>query len=307
MSAALLETNLPLPNKRIGKVRDLYDCPLPDGSDGLLIIATDRISAFDVVMANGLPGKGVLLTQIAKFWFDLFASDTAHHLVTVEASEVAGLNDEQRRVLAGRMMLCRRYQVIPIECIARGYLAGSGLKSYQDNGTLCGLSLPPGLVNGSRLPDPIFTPSSKAESGHDENISYGEACRRVGSQVMAQLRTKTLDLYQKARAYAEKKGIILADTKFEFGLDASGGEPVLIDEIFTPDSSRFWPARRWQPGVEQESFDKQQIRHYLQGLVDAGQWDKKPPAPVLPDAVIADSLQRYRDAFRLLTGQPPPV
>lgn len=304
---AVVQTDLPLPNKRTGKVRDLYDCPLPNGQDGLLIVATDRISAFDVVMANGMPGKGVLLTQIAAFWFDLFSDLVKNHLVSTEIEDVPGLNDQQKQMLAGRIMVCRHYQVLPIECIARGYLAGSGFKDYQANGQVCGLPLPPGLKNGSRLPEAIFTPSTKAETGHDENISYEEGCQLVGRDTMASLRDITLTLYQKASEHAKQNGIILADTKFEFGIDLDTGGLVLLDEIFTPDSSRFWNQKSWTPGSEQESFDKQYVRNYLQELADKRQWNKQPPGPALPDQVIADSLARYRDAFRFLTGKSAPV
>lgn len=307
MSKAVLETNLSLPNKRTGKVRDLYDCPLPDGKDGLLIIATDRVSAFDVVLSNGIPNKGVLLTGLAKFWFEFLGDTCAHHLVTTEISAVPGLDSQQRQMLEGRIMLCRYYQVIPIECIARGYLAGSGLEDYRRTGAVCGVPLPSGLTNGSQLPMPIFTPSTKADTGHDENIDYEKACELVGTETMAWLREKTLALYRTACEHAELKGVILADTKLEFGRASDGGEPVLIDEIFTPDSSRFWPAKAWSPGAQQESFDKQFIRDYLQTLVVNAKWDKKPPGPALPDEVIDKSLQRYRSAFRLLTESEPPV
>lgn len=307
MDTTVLTTHLPLENKRTGKVRDLYDCPLPNGEAGLLIIATDRVSAFDVVMANGIPGKGVFLTQLAAFWFELLAPVIGnHHLVTTDVFAVPGLTHEQSLMLEGRIMLCKRYEVIPVECIVRGYLTGTGLKDYQKSGKVCGVPLPDGLVNGSKLPEPIFTPSTKADTGHDENISYEACCDLVGETVMQQLKDKTLTLYRQACVHAESKGIILADTKLEFGLD-SDGSPVLIDEIFTPDSSRFWPQKLWNPGAEQESFDKQYVRNYLETLVSSGQWDKKSPGPMLPDAVIANSLSRYQNAFRLLTEKPLPA
>ncbi len=305
MREALLTTYLDLPNRRQGKVRDLYDITLPDGTPGILIVATDRLSAFDVVMANGVPGKGVLLTRISEFWFRHFADRIPHHLVTTDPAAVPGLGVDERELLKGRVMLCRKLDVVPIECVARGYLAGSGWKDYQASGAVCGVSLPKGLVNGDRLPAPIFTPATKAATGHDENISFAEAARAVGEPLMARLRERTLELYGAARDYAAERGILLADTKFEFGLADDADEPVLVDEIFTPDSSRFWPADAWQPGGEQASFDKQYVRDYLEQLVADGRWDKTAPGPTLPDAVIAATLDRYLEACRRLTGSEP--
>ena len=302
MTQTILETHLDLPNKRSGKVRDLYDVTLDDGEDALLIVATDRISAFDVVMRNGLPGKGVVLTQISKFWFDLFAGEVAHHLLSTDVADVPGLDDEQRSQLDERIMLCKRTEVVPIECIARGYITGSGWKDYQASGAVCGIVLPDGLRNADRLPEPLFTPSTKAETGHDENISFEQGVELVGRDLMDWLSATTLELYTKARDYALQRGIILADTKFEFGLLPGADEPLLIDEIFTPDSSRFWPADEWQPGGEQPSFDKQIVRNYLETVVAAGEWDKTPPGPLLPDEVVANSIARYREAYRLLAG-----
>ena len=303
MQQALLETDLNLPNKRQGKVRDLYDVHLGDGADALLIVATDRISAFDVVMANGLPGKGVVLTQISKFWFDHFADEVEHHLISTDPADVPGLSPSERQALAGRIMLCRKTEVVPIECIARGYITGSGWKDYQAGGAVCGIPLPPGLRNSDRLEEPLFTPSTKADTGHDENISYAAGAEIVGEELMAWLSETTLNLYAKARAYALERGIILADTKFEFGRPPGAQTPILIDEIFTPDSSRFWPADQWRPGREQPSFDKQIVRNYLETVVDAGEWDKTPPGPALPDEVVERSAARYREAYRLLTGE----
>ena len=305
MREALLTTYLDLPNRRQGKVRDLYDITLPDGTPGILIVATDRLSAFDVVMANGVPGKGVLLTRISEFWFRHFADRIPHHLVTTDPAAVPGLGVDERELLKGRVMLCRKLDVVPIECVARGYLAGSGWKDYQASGAVCGVSLPKGLVNGDRLPAPIFTPATKAATGHDENISFAEAARAVGEPLMARLRERTLELYGAARDYAAERGILLADTKFEFGLADDADEPVLVDEIFTPDSSRFWPADAWQPGGEQASFDKQYVRDYLEQLVADGRWDKTAPGPTLPDTVIAATLDRYLEACRRLTGSEP--
>ena len=303
MQQALLETHLNLPNKRQGKVRDLYDVRLDDGAEALLIVATDRISAFDVVMANGLPGKGVVLTQISKFWFDHFADLVEHHLISTDPADVPGLSPSEREALAGRIMLCRKTEVVPIECIARGYITGSGWKDYQASGAVCGIPLPSGLRNSDRLDEPLFTPSTKADTGHDENISFAVGAEIVGEELMSWLSATTLSLYNKARAYALERGIILADTKFEFGRPPGAETPILIDEIFTPDSSRFWPANQWQPGREQPSFDKQIVRNYLETVVAAGEWDKTPPGPTLPDEVVERSAARYREAYRLLTGK----
>ena len=302
MAVLVMETNLRLPNKRSGKVRDIYDAPLPDGAPGLLIVATDRVSAFDVVLGNGPAGKGVVLTQISKFWFDHFAGVMDHHLVSTDVADLPDLSDEERAQLEGRMMLCRAAKVVPIECIARGYLAGSGWKDYQRSGEVCGIPLPPGLANGDRLPEPLFTPSTKAETGHDENISFEQGAAVVGEETMAWLRDKTLELYGLARDYAAERGILLADTKFEFGTVEGAVTPILIDEMFTPDSSRFWPADEWQPGGEQPSFDKQYVRNYLETLVADGEWDKTPPGPALPSDVIDNTLARYLEAYRRLTG-----
>ncbi len=301
MTTAVLETRLKLPNHRSGKVRDLYDVTLEDGTDALLIIATDRVSAFDVVMGNGLPGKGIVLTQISKFWFDHFAQDFDHHLLSTDVKDVPGLSAEERKQLDRRIMLCRKTEVLPIECIARGYITGSGWKDYQRTGSVCGIELPQGLVNSDRLAKPLFTPSTKAATGHDENISFAEGAKVVGEETMRWLEQATLDLYGRARDYALERGIILADTKFEFGQLPGRDEPLLIDEIFTPDSSRFWPADLWQPGQEQPSFDKQIVRNYLETVVAAGEWDKNPPGPELPTEVIEKSIARYLEAYERLT------
>jgi phosphoribosylaminoimidazole-succinocarboxamide synthase len=301
MSEALLETNLSLSNRRSGKVRDLYDVTLANGDEALLIIATDRISAFDVVMANGLPGKGIVLTQISRFWFDHFAGDFEHHLLSTDVADVPGLTAAERQALDRRIMLCRKTEVVPIECIARGYITGSGWKDYQRTGQVCGITLPEGLQNSDRLETPLFTPSTKAETGHDENISFEQGAQVVGEELMQWLAKATLDLYGRARDYALERGIILADTKFEFGQIAGSDHPLLIDEIFTPDSSRFWPADEWQPGREQPSFDKQIVRNYLETVVNAGEWDKTPPGPSLPQEVIERSIARYLEAYQRLT------
>lgn len=301
MSEALLETNLSLPNRRSGKVRDLYDVTLANGDEALLIIATDRISAFDVVMANGLPGKGIVLTQISRFWFDHFAGDFDHHLLSTDVADVPGLTAAEAQALDRRIMLCRKTEVVPIECIARGYITGSGWKDYQRTGQVCGITLPEGLQNSDRLEAPLFTPSTKAATGHDENISFEQGARVVGEELMQWLGKATLELYSRARDYALERGIILADTKFEFGQVAGSDHPLLIDEIFTPDSSRFWPADEWLPGREQPSFDKQIVRNYLETVVGAGEWDKTPPGPRLPDEVIERSIARYLEAYQRLT------
>jgi phosphoribosylaminoimidazole-succinocarboxamide synthase len=303
MRDALLTTSLRLPNRRSGKVRDLYDVTLPDGEPGVLIVATDRISAFDVVMANGIPGKGIVLTQLSKFWFDRVGGRVPHHLVSTDVAQVPGLSAGEREVLAGRIMLCRRTEVIPIECVARGYLAGSGYKDYQRTGEVCGQRLPQGLRNGDVLPEAIFTPATKVASGHDENIAFDDGAALLGVDLMQWLAETTLALYREAREYALSRGIILADTKFEFGRVRTSSRPLLIDEIFTPDSSRFWPADAWRPGGEQPSYDKQFVRDYLEKLVAAGDWDKSPPGPALPRDVVASTLERYLEAYRLITGR----
>ncbi len=315
-----MTTDLPLPNKRTGKVRDLYDLTLGNGDDGLLIVATDRVSVFDVVLQNGIPGKGVMLTRISKFWFDFLDSELdreldgkfRHHLVSTDANDIEGLDEDQRRILNGRIMICKKSNVVPVECIVRGYLTGSGYKDYQKTGQVCGIDLPAGMVNSDRIENPIFTPSTKAEEGHDENISFEESCNIAGKELMENVRDLSLSIFKKGRDYALERGIIIADTKFEFGFDKSGLDksglendnegPVLIDEVLTPDSSRFWPADEWQPGREQNSFDKQYVRNYTQELVDAGQWNKEYPGPVLPQEVIENTYSRYEEALNRLTG-----
>jgi phosphoribosylaminoimidazole-succinocarboxamide synthase len=301
MSDAILATDLPLANKRTGKVRDLYDLTLTDGSEGILIIATDRVSVFDVVLENGIPGKGVLLTQISKFWFDYFTGDYTHHLVSTDPADIEGLSDAQRADLEGRIMICRKSEVVPIECIVRGYLTGSGYKDYLKTGEVCGISLPAGMTNSDRIESPIFTPSTKPEVGHDENISFEVACDLVGQDVMNEIRDISMGIYSKGREFARERGIIIADTKFEFGW-GKDREIVLIDEVLTPDSSRFWPADDWEPGREQNSFDKQYVRNYTETLVAAGEWNKEYPGPKLPDEVIENTLSRYDEALRRLTG-----
>lgn len=297
----LLKTSLPLPLKGRGKVRDLYDVTLDNGQEALLLVATDRLSAFDVIMGNGIAGKGIVLTQLACFWFGFFAPRLPHHVITTDPLRIPGLSDVDRAQLEGRIMVCKRLPVVPVECVARGYLTGSGWAEYQRDGEVCGHPLPEGLRNGDRLPQAIFTPAHKVDAGHDENIDFATLEHTVGPELAETLAQATLMLYEEASRYAASRGLILADTKFEFGLD-SKGDLVLIDEALTPDSSRFWPADGWTPGQPQASFDKQFIRDYLETLVAEGAWDRQPPGPVLPDAVLQQTLDRYLDAYSRLTG-----
>ncbi len=306
----LMQTDLPLPGRRQGKVRDIYDCTTAaDGKPALAIIATDRLSAFDVVMPNGPVGKGVILTQISRFWFDRIAAKLGdklqHHLLSTDPAAIAGLTEAQREPLRGRVMIGRKTRVVPIECVVRGYLAGSGWKEYQQSQTVCGMKLPAGLGQCDKLPEPIFTPATKAESGHDENISFERACDEVGEPLMQTLRELSLAIYRLGHDHAAQRGIILADTKFEFGLPLEGDQskPILIDEVLTPDSSRFWPADDYQPGRDQASYDKQYVRNYLEELVAAGRWDKTPPGPTLPDEVMTNTMRKYHEAYERLTGQ----
>ncbi|TVQ53495.1 MAG: phosphoribosylaminoimidazolesuccinocarboxamide synthase [Phycisphaerales bacterium] len=307
---AVFETDLPLPGRRSGKVRDIYRVPdKAGGPDRVLIVASDRISAFDVILPTPIPGKGRMLTDISTQWFNFIRERklVPDHLLSTDPADIPGLNDEQRSQLEGRMMLGRAARVIPIECVVRGYLAGSGWKEYQKSRSVCGIGLPDGLQNSSQLPEPIFTPSTKAEHGHDENIDFEQACEIAGRDVMEQLRDLSLKIYQTGADHARAHGIILADTKFEFGyaLDANGDptdEIVLIDEVLTPDSSRFWPADEYEPGREQNSFDKQYVRNYLQELVDRGEWSKTPPGPELPEEIVRTTLSRYEEARQRLFG-----
>jgi phosphoribosylaminoimidazole-succinocarboxamide synthase len=295
---ALLETNLgatPLLGR--GKVRDLYAVDDGWGRGALLLVATDRISAFDHVLATGIPGKGKILTQISLFWFDFLSDIAANHLITADVNSYPASLRPYADQLEGRSMLVKRAEMFPIECVARGYLAGSGWKEYRAAGRVCGIALPGGLLDGARLPHPIFTPATKSQDGaHDENISYAEAEGKIGVENAAELRRLTLELYERAQAHAETRGLILADTKFEFGKTAEG--IILADEVLTPDSSRFWEARRWAPGGAQPSFDKQYVRDYLESI----HWNKQAPAPGLPDEVVERTQSKYLEAFRRLTG-----
>ena len=301
---AVYETHLPLQGRRQGKVRDIYQIPPMDGEPGkVLIIASDRISAFDVVMPTPVTGKGRELTRISCKWFD-FVRELGiikDHLLATTPDAVPTLDSTLYPQCEGRMMLGKACEVIPIEFVVRGYLAGSGWKEYQNPGTVCGIALPEGLELSSKLPEPIFTPATKAEEGHDENIDFATACSIAGKEVMERLRDVSLEIYTKAAEYAAARGIILADTKFEFGyaLDAQGNatdEILLIDEVLTPDSSRFWPADEYEVGREQDSFDKQYVRNWLQEIVNAGDWDKTPPGPELPTEIVEGTVARYREA-----------
>ncbi|MFQ5489228.1 MAG: phosphoribosylaminoimidazolesuccinocarboxamide synthase [Phycisphaerae bacterium] len=292
-------TDLPSHPRRQGKVRDVYDL-----GNELLLVATDRISAYDVVLPTPIPGKGVMLTQISRFWFEWLSDSVRHHLIeVVEDHAPPGLDDHLEQ-LCGRTMRCRKTEVVPIECVVRGHLAGSGWADYGRCGRVCGLELPPGLQQCARLPEPIFTPATKADVGHDQNITFEEAADAVGGDVMTLLARRSLDIYNRAAKYARDRGIIVADTKFEWGkVTGPDGqdEYILIDEVLTPDSSRFWPASSYEPGQDQESFDKQYVRNYLTGLVEAGQWDKTDPGPDLPDDIVRNTAAKYREALdRLL-------
>ncbi|QDT53212.1 Phosphoribosylaminoimidazole-succinocarboxamide synthase [Caulifigura coniformis] len=286
----LLRTEIPGRPVRRGKVRDVYDF-----GDFLLLVATDRISAFDWVLPSGIPDKGRVLTQISDFWFRRL--QVQHHLISTNVSDLPLPADVDRESLAGRSMIVRKTQVAPIECVVRGYLSGSGWKEYQQSGEVCGVKLPPGLKESDRLPEPIFTPAIKAETGHDENVSFATTCNIVGLEVATRLRDLSLDLYAQGAAYALEKGIIIADTKFEFG--RVEGEMILIDEVLTPDSSRFWPQNAYEPGRPQASYDKQFVRDWL----ETQPWDKNSPPPELPDDVIRRTREKYVEAYEVLTGQ----
>ncbi len=291
---ALLTSNLgPIPLLGRGKVRDLYAI-----DDALLLVATDRISAFDYVLGSGIPGKGKILTQISLFWFDLLSTIVPNHIITADTKEFPSALQPYSDQLEGRSMLVKRARMFPIECVARGYLAGSGWKEYRASGAVCGIPLPAGLDDGSRLPEPIFTPATKSQDGaHDENISFNSASAIVGAADAAELRRLTLAIYARAAAHAESCGLILADTKFEFG--TIDGQITLADEVLTPDSSRFWDAALWSPGGAQPSFDKQFVRDYLEAI----HWNKQAPAPSLPDDVIERTQAKYLEAFHRLTGR----
>jgi len=297
-AAPLLETSLAgLTLHRRGKVRDVYEV----GND-LLIVTTYRISAFDYVLGSGIPDKGKVLTQLSAFWFERMGDLVPHHLIETDVARFPEPLRSHASLLEGRSMLVRRTEPVPVECVARGYLSGSGWKEYQQTGSVCGVALPAGLRESDRLPEPIFTPATKAESGHDINISEAEAGRLVGGPLIARLKALTLEIYRRGTVHAESKGIIIADTKFEFGLVGAGDpatDVVLIDEVLTPDSSRFWPMDRYEPGHGQPSFDKQFVRDYLEEI----RWNKQPPVPSLPDDVVRRTRDKYVEAYRLLSGR----
>ena len=294
-TTALLTTSIGQYPKRSGKVRDIYELP-----DSLLLVATDRISAYDVVMPNGIPDKGRVLTQISLFWFELLKEVTPNHVISSSIKDLPEGADKEE--LEGRFMLCRKAKVVPIECVVRGYLAGSGWKEYQKSGTACGIALPPRLKQCSKLPEPIFTPASKAETGHDENIDFETACGIVGEELMTELRRRSIALYVRARDYAAEKGIIVADTKFEWGTTPDG-EILLIDECLTPDSSRFWPVEGYVEGGNPPSYDKQFVRDWLErATVDGQPWNKTAPAPALDAEVIHRTAAKYQEAMQRLVG-----
>ncbi|MCE5250859.1 phosphoribosylaminoimidazolesuccinocarboxamide synthase [bacterium] len=290
MERALITTDIPVvPLYAHGKVRDVYDL-----GDELLIVATDRISAFDCIMPNGIPGKGKILTEMSLFWFDYVSDVVPNHLVSARFGDFPGVLEPYRDQLEGRSMLVRKAQRFDVECIVRGYLSGSGWKEYRETQAICGIKLPSGLRESEKLPENIFTPSTKAESGHDINVSFDVIAGMIGRKQADEIRDLTLGVYEKARAYAATKNIIIADTKFEFG--SVDGRTILIDEILSPDSSRFWPALEYEPGRSQRSFDKQFVRDYLEGL----DWDKTPPAPPLPENIVEKTIEKYREVRNLL-------
>jgi phosphoribosylaminoimidazole-succinocarboxamide synthase len=293
-AAPLVETRLNgLGPHRQGKVRDIFDL-----GDTLVLVATDRISAFDYVLGSGIPDKGKVLTQLSAFWFGQTGDIVPNHLVTMDVQAYPGDLRKHADVLSGRSMLVRKTSPVLIECVARGYLSGSGWKEYQASGSVCGVALPKGLRESDRLPEPIFTPATKAESGHDINISEEEAGRLIGADLTRRLKDLTLRLYNHGVTHAEARGIILADTKFEFGI-VGQGDVILIDEVLTPDSSRYWPKDQYSPGGPQPSFDKQYVRDYLEEI----RWNKQPPVPSLPDAVVMRTREKYLEAFHRLTGK----
>lgn len=288
----LLETKLPLPLIARGKVRDIYDL-----GDRLLFIASDRISAFDCILGSGIPCKGRILTQMSLFWFDFLSDVLPSHLLTANLAEYPRKLARYRKKLDGRSMLVKKAQMVEIECVARGYLAGSGWKEYREKGSVCGIPLPPGMRDGDKLPEPIFTPATKAQTGHDMNVPFQYVAKQLGIDLAGRLRDLTLDLYNRAAKHALQRGIIVADTKFEFGF--VNEQLVLADEALTPDSSRYWPADTYRPGGPQYSFDKQYVRDYLETL----SWDKRPPAPALPPEIVNKTSEKYEEAFTRLTGR----
>jgi len=293
MTTTLLESNLAgVERHGRGKVRDVYSV-----GDRLLIVATDRISAFDYILATGIPDKGRVLTQLSVFWFDFLKDLTPTHFLTADVDQYPAPLPQFRDQIEGRSMLVKRAKMIEVECVARGYLAGSGWKEYRQSGTVCGIPLPAGLKESDKLPEPIFTPATKAQTGHDENVSFDIVVNLLGSELAGQLRDLTLAIYRKAADYAAGRGVIIADTKFEFGF--VDDTLVLADEVLTPDSSRFWPSETYRPGGAQPSYDKQYVRDYLESI----HWNKQPPAPGLPPEVADQTGEKYKEAFRVLTGR----
>jgi len=289
-----LSTDLPaldLPHLSSGKVREIYDA----GDDRLLIVTSDRLSAFDVILDEPIPDKGRVLTAMSAFWFEQLADVTPHHLISTDLADLP--KAAQLPAMEGRVMLCHKANMLPVECIVRGYLTGSAWKEYKASGTMHGTSLPEGLLESSQLPEPVFTPSTKAEEGHDVNISFEDAAQLIGEAPAAHARDVCIELYRRGAEWAAERGIVIADTKFELGV--VGGEMVVADEVLTPDSSRFWPADQWEPGRTPPSFDKQPVRDFLDGL----DWDKQPPPPPLGDEVVAETSARYREAYERITGR----
>ena len=286
------ETNLPLKSFKKGKIRDVYDI-----NDKLLLIVTDRISAFDYVLNEPIPNKGICLTQISKFWFDYFKNTIPSHVISAEMDDFPEELQQHKEILLGRSMLVKKAKVLPVECIVRGYISGSAWKSYQKNGSVCGINLPKGLRESDKFDEPLFTPSTKAESGHDINISYKEMERLIGKKDAESIKELSLEIYNKGAKYALQKGIIIADTKFEFG--KIDDKIILVDELLTPDSSRFWPADKYEPGKSQPSFDKQYVRDYLSST----DWDKNSNPPNLPDYVVKETQNKYKEAYEKITGE----
>jgi phosphoribosylaminoimidazole-succinocarboxamide synthase len=297
MESVLWKSELPgLPPPRRGKVRDVYDL-----GDALLIVASDRLSAYDHVLQPGIPGKGKILNQLSNFWFSRLAAVIPNHLLATDPADFPAALAPHRDLLRGRAVLVRKARVVPFECVARGFLAGSGYREYIQTGIVCGIPLPPGLDRASQLPEPIFTPATKAEEGHDENVDFATVERAIGPDLAATLRDLTLALYREGAAHASQRDLILADTKFELGHALDTGELLLVDEVLTPDSSRYWDIEGWRPGQEPTSFDKQFVRNWL----DESGWDKESPPPVLPEDVVRGTLERYVEAFRRITGLDP--
>ncbi len=300
MPTALLQTDLgSLPLTARGKVRDIYTL----SEDQLLFVASDRISAFDHILGSGVPDKGKILTQLSLFWFDFLQTTVPNHLITADSTAFPSTLQPYISQLAGRSMIVKKAKMFPVECVVRGYISGSGWKDYQQTGAVCGIQLPTGLRESDKLPEPIFTPAAKNNVGHDENISFAHMVETIGQKPAEDLRDLTLAIYKKASDHASGKGLILADTKFEFGLapDENGNDRIILaDEVLTPDSSRYWPAETYNPGGAQPSFDKQYVRDYLESI----HWNKQAPAPSLPDEVVARTREKYLEAFRLITGLP---